>query len=145
MRKEKKLDQAMVELFPHLEAVFIKNRMEFGNLLEMLNIYTLIGAEDLIAHHGEDTVKATLLKMVKGALFKIRDDWKMAALEALTLTTAIFFNIPREVGARWIEDFVHLLIGRYKLKPLPSYISHKITLAILSMAYASADQLLHVL
>lgn len=75
MRKEKGLDQVMIELFPHLEVVFIKNKMEFGNLLEMLNLYTMIGIPALIEHHGEENVKGILLKMVKGALYKIKNDW----------------------------------------------------------------------
>lgn len=57
MRKEKELDQVMIELFPHLEVVFIKNKMEFGNLLEMLNIYTMIGMPALFDHYGEENVK----------------------------------------------------------------------------------------
>lgn len=83
--------------------------------------------------------------MIKGALYKIKNDWEMAALESLTLVTAIFFNLQRELAASWIEDFAKLLLGRYKLKPLDNYISAKITLALLSMAYASSDTLISVL
>lgn len=52
MRKEKELDQVMIELFPHLEIVFMKNKMEFGNLLEMMNLYTMIGMPALLSHYG---------------------------------------------------------------------------------------------
>lgn len=48
MKKSNKVSPLLWEIFPYLDRILAKNNTQFGNLFDAINLYVLVGKEDIL-------------------------------------------------------------------------------------------------